>query len=432
MPGYLGDDVGGHGTHVCGTIAGHMSRNGVEQEAEFNGIAPNAKLAFLDISIGGDFLNPPSSSHNLFHPGSQAGAYVHVASWGANVGLNMYSSFSAEYDKYLFENQNMVFVVASGNFGLNGVSFPGTAKNGITVGASLNSYGMDRNKILGMSGGGIVEGKRNKPDIIAPGSFLGSAYSGLSCDDILYKEGTSMATPVIGGAIALIRQYFELYNYNIIIPSASLIKAILLNGAQPLYGAGTRPYDYRQNFGLVSLFHSLPVNERLDDSTTNNDINALFYNLIPIENDQVHEYNIIIPDNECKEPLSATLVWHDISTSPYILNDLDIYIQHNNTIYYPNGLNNKDEFNNVERIRIENPQGEYNIKVTGSNLVLDSILYSLVVTGCFSNSSFVQEDVYEVVESLFREDASIVEENSETEGNFVTSESKNVTLYRFP
>ena len=353
-----------------------MSRDGEnEQSSDLNGIAKSAKISFLDISLGGDFLNPPADANDLFDPGRTAGASVHVASWGANIGLNSYSTFSSEYDKYLFDHPDMVFVVAAGNFGQNGISFPGTSKNSITVGA-VNSLGPP--KLLDMSGAGIVEGNRKKPDIVAPGVVF-SAFSGGTCDDQLWKEGTSMSTPVVGGAVALIRQYFEEHTYNSITsPSASLVKAILLNGAQPVYGT---PYDHRQNFGLANLIESLPLENE-------NSFSALFYNLVEIQDGQTIQYNVTIDQsNQCNSPLSATLVWHDISTSPYILNDLDLVILHKNDTFYPNGLLNKDEANNVERIRIYNAnQNEsYSIKVHAYDLVLSSIQFSLVVTGCFKN-----------------------------------------------
>ena len=54
---------------------------------------------------------------------------------------------------------------------------------------------------------------RIKPDIVVPGESLYSAkghrHSSSETCDLVYKQGTSMATPVAAGAAALIRQYFE-------------------------------------------------------------------------------------------------------------------------------------------------------------------------------------------------------------------------------
>lgn len=60
-------------------------------------------------------------------------------------------------------------------------------------------------------------------------------------DGLLSLQGTSMATPLTAGHAALVRQYFEEGYYptgvkgegkSITNPSAALIKAILMNGAQ--------------------------------------------------------------------------------------------------------------------------------------------------------------------------------------------------------
>ena len=141
------------------------------------------------------------------------------------------------------------------------------------MGASL-SYGKDiRSKEKGIdyladysSRGPSYDG-RMKPDIIAPGHFIVAANAdpnvigecdGSSTPDVKYSldggngvkyvTGTSMAAPVIAGAAAIIRQYFKEGWCNSerccgskecgisITPSGSLLKAVLMNGAQPLTG----------------------------------------------------------------------------------------------------------------------------------------------------------------------------------------------------
>lgn len=59
-------------------------------------------------------------------------------------------------------------------------------------------------------------------------------------DGLLSLQGTSMATPLTAGTAAIIRQYFEEGYYptgvkgegTLTSPSATLIKAVLMNGAQ--------------------------------------------------------------------------------------------------------------------------------------------------------------------------------------------------------
>eukprot|EP01083_Nonionella_stella_P222556 794033_1 len=59
-------------------------------------------------------------------------------------------------------------------------------------------------------------------------------------DGVLSLQGTSMATPVVSGTAAIIRQYFEQGYYptgvegdnDAVNPTGGLVKAVLMNGAQ--------------------------------------------------------------------------------------------------------------------------------------------------------------------------------------------------------
>ena len=83
------------------------------------------------------------------------------------------------------------------------------------------------------------------PQVIAPGHLIGSASStptsATSCD-LALNAGTSMATPLIAGSAALVREYFEKGFYpsgsrqggDGFKPMGSLVKAVLIHSAQDI------------------------------------------------------------------------------------------------------------------------------------------------------------------------------------------------------
>lgn len=158
---------------------------------------------------------------------------------------------------------------------------PGVAqpKNSISVGAAHKSgdiivYGTNsRYFITDFSSEGPTRDGRIKPDICVAGYKITSAKSEPNNDNIhcdtSEKSGTSMAAPLIASAIAAIEQYFqEGYYYEgkkdlskSKIPSASLVKALLIHSAENVAGRivdGKQIFfdkwpNNKQGFGVVSL-----------------------------------------------------------------------------------------------------------------------------------------------------------------------------------
>ena len=88
-------------------------------------------------------------------------------------------------------DRGVIVVSAAGNSGNSGVSIPGCISYSTTVGA-VNKY----DKIASFSG------KGNAVDISTPGVSLYSSWLG---SDYKTASGTSMATPVTTGTVALIK-----------------------------------------------------------------------------------------------------------------------------------------------------------------------------------------------------------------------------------
>lgn len=118
---------------------------------------------------------------------------------------------------------------------------------------------------------GNEAGSRIKPDLVAPGvAILSTASQTLPDNDPerttygkppshewIYMTGTSMATPLAAGCVAVLRQAFKRENNNAE-PSAALVKAFLMNRAVPLKGSQLpfRP-DGQQRHGRVDLESSV-------------------------------------------------------------------------------------------------------------------------------------------------------------------------------
>ena len=99
-------------------------------------------------------------------------------------------------------DENVVVVTAAGNNGPGEgtITVPGISRKVITVGSSDDEYG-GRGMPRGYSGKGPTGCCIVKPEILAPGTNVLSLSN--KGNKYVYKSGTSMATPVVSGALAL-------------------------------------------------------------------------------------------------------------------------------------------------------------------------------------------------------------------------------------
>nr|BAC82522.1 protease [Bacillus sp. KSM-9865] len=370
------NDTNGHGTHVAGSVLGNGSTN--------KGMAPQANLVFQSImDSGGGLGGLPSNLQTLFSQAYSAGARIHTNSWGAAVN-GAYTTDSRNVDDYVRKN-DMTILFAAGNEGPNGgtISAPGTAKNAITVGATENlrpsfgSYADNINHVAQFSSRGPTKDGRIKPDVMAPGTFILSARSSLAPDSSFwanhdskyaYMGGTSMATPIVAGNVAQLREHFV--KNRGITPKPSLLKAALIAGAADI---GLGYPNGNQGWGRVTLDKSLNVayvNESSSLSTS-----------------QKATYSFTATAGK---PLKISLVWSDApastTASVTLVNDLDLVITApNGTQYVGNDFtspynNNWDGRNNVENVFINAPQsGTYTIEVQAYNVPVGPQTFSLAI-----------------------------------------------------
>ena len=184
-----------------------------------------------------------------------------------------------------------------------------------------------------------------KPDICAPGTWILSTRSSKAPDANFwgtyntyysFNGGTSMATPLTSGAVAVARQYIQ-SNW-LITPTPALLKAILINGAVNMGTYGIPSKD--QGWGRVSLVWS-------DYPGTVGAAKAL-----------VNDLDIVVTS-----PTGKVFNGNDF-TSPY-----------NDTT---------DRLNNVENVFIGTPEvGTYTITVKGYNVPNGPQPFALFTTGYF-------------------------------------------------
>ncbi|MDG4786677.1 S8 family serine peptidase [Micromonospora sp. WMMD1102] len=195
-------DHHGHGTHVAATVAG----TGAGSAGTRKGVAPGASL------LAGKVLGDDGSGYDSWiiagmeWAAEQGAAVVNLSLGGGPTDGT--DPLSEAVDR-ITADTGTLFVVAAGNEGANySVGTPGAARSALTVGA------VDRDESLAdfSSRGPRLGDEGLKPDITAPGVDIVAARAagtgmGRPVDDhYTAASGTSMATPHVAGAAALLAQ----------------------------------------------------------------------------------------------------------------------------------------------------------------------------------------------------------------------------------
>lgn len=234
VPGQEITDRNGHGTHVASTVLG----SGAASAGANKGVAPGADLAVGKV-LGDDGYGQDSWII----------AGMEWAAARADV-VNMSLGDDARHDQSdplaqslnrLSRETGALFVVAAGNSGQPGtVGSPGTADEALTVAATDDS---DRLASFSSEGPrGVDDGM--KPDLAAPGVGITAARSQYSSGSGRYKSmnGTSMATPHVAGAAAILAAAHPEWD-NARIKAALMSSARQLDSSLSAYQVGTGRLD---------------------------------------------------------------------------------------------------------------------------------------------------------------------------------------------
>ncbi len=204
----VSDDCG-HGTHISGIIGG----TGMASEGRYQGLAPRChfiSMKVLDKYGNGSIESVTGALYWLIDHGREYDVRIINISMGSSVE-------ESEGDPVLLNavedawDAGFVVCAAAGNQGpdRSSITAPGTSPKVITVGSS------DDNRLVRVmgklkanySGRGPTSSCVCKPEVVAPGAYLVSCSAGWGrrgSDAYVTKSGTSMATPVVSGCIALL------------------------------------------------------------------------------------------------------------------------------------------------------------------------------------------------------------------------------------
>lgn len=248
-------DDHGHGTHCAGTAAG---------DGVLKGVAPDASLVgykVLDAGGSGATSDIIAAIERATDPDKDLDTSDHydIISLSLGGSGDPDDEISTAIDNAV--RAGVIAVIAAGNDGpdYRTVSSPGCARSAITVGASckVSEYGMEYcgEPIAFFSSRGPSYGN-NKPDVSAPGVRICAAQWGESssesqCLDTEHvsMSGTSMATPHVAGACALLLQKFPDW-------SPGQVKAALKMTADSL---NTSPVD--EGYGEINITRAVMLPE---------------------------------------------------------------------------------------------------------------------------------------------------------------------------
>ncbi len=419
---------GMHPSHVAGT----MIAKGVEPDAK--GMAYEASLRAYDFNNDNSEMTNAAAGGMLISNhsyGAVAGWYSSGGEWfwygdvrvseTEDYRYGFYDTRAANWDKIALNNPYYLIVKAAGND--RGRSHTGShkvminnrwetstkdrdavgpydclasyavAKNILTVGAVRKlPSGWTKPSDVEMtdySGWGPTDDGRIKPDLVAPGHRLRSATD---ADDDSYgnANGTSMATPVVSGSLALVQeQFFDMHQRYM---RAATLKAVAIHTTDEA-GSATGP-DYEYGWGLLNVPRAVGV-------VIDPEPHVIQERVLNNRDSFTQSYY-----SDGTNPARITISWTDPAGTPVepaldpkdlmLVNDLDIKLvrKEDGVVFRPYILNpaRPDDAattgdnirDNVEQIYIAAPKaGGYRLIVSHKAELNQGLpqAYSLVVTG---------------------------------------------------
>ncbi len=242
-------DDSGHGTHVAGCLCG----SGLISSGKYRGIAPACRLVVGKVlDENGDGVIENMAQGIIWVLDHQREYDIRIL----NISIGMGENTEKERMNHLLAlvdeawQSGLIVVCAAGNMGPDAMTISplGARREVITVGCHEGGYFGDRKQLCeNYSGRGPSPYALKKPDIVAPGTDIVSCNARVRKagrfyrDGYIAKSGTSMATPVVSGGLALFLQKYPFY-------SNEQAKQKLLYTAKDL----NEPWN-KQGWGMIQI-----------------------------------------------------------------------------------------------------------------------------------------------------------------------------------
>ncbi|WP_229820796.1 MULTISPECIES: S8 family peptidase [Streptomyces] len=238
------NDAYGHGTHVASIAAGTGAKSG----GAYKGVAPGAKLLNAKVLDDSGFGDDSGIIAGMDWAAAQGADVVNLSLGGGDTAE--IDPMEAQINK-LSAEKGILFAVAAGNEGPGDrtIGSPGSAAAALTVGAVD-----DGDALADFSSRGPGMDGQIKPDVTAPGVEITAASApgsviaqevGENPAGYLTIDGTSMATPHVAGAAAILKQRHPEWTYT------------ELKGALTASAKGGAYSAYEQGAGRVQVDRAL-------------------------------------------------------------------------------------------------------------------------------------------------------------------------------
>lgn len=268
----------------------------------------------------------------------------------------------------------------------------------------------NKEQMAAFSSRGPADDSRIKPDVVAPGTWIVStsgslyqqgygdpvnpkngayAYDGWGMPynvDYKWMGGTSMANPLVAGAAAVIKDYYnKAYSTT---ASAALVKATLINSAVDMLDEnndGVNDNDYpipnvHEGWGRVNLINATDGTALFLDNSTGLSTGGNYTNSYSVPGGQ---------------PFKVTVVWSDYAStaaaSINLVNDLNLTVSGPGGVSYKGNVfsggwsatgGSADNRNNVENVYVQSAAaGTWTVTVNGLNVPNGPQPFALIVDG---------------------------------------------------